>query len=38
MKWSDVDAGFLGWMARKEDMEPDHRWNAQRELDRRQAA
>lgn len=35
MKWADVDAGFLGWMAGKEDIDPDHRWNAQRELDRR---
>lgn len=38
MKWSEVDFGFLKWMANKPDMEPDHRWNAQQELDRREAA
>ncbi len=38
MKWAEVDHGFLKWMANKPDMEPDHRWNAQRELDRREAA
>lgn len=38
MKWAEVDGGFLKWMANKPDMEPDHQWNAQRELDRRQAA
>lgn len=38
MKWQEVDGGFLKWMANKPDMEPDHRWNAQRELDRREAA
>lgn len=37
MKWSEVDAGFLTWMANKKDMEPDHKWNAQRELNRRAA-
>lgn len=38
MKWSEVDFGFLRWMANKPDMEPDHKWNAQREIDRREAA
>lgn len=38
MKWAEVDFGFLKWMANKPDMEPDHRVNAQRELDRREAA
>lgn len=35
--WSEVDAGFLGWMIRKP-VEPDLVWNAQRELDRRRTA
>lgn len=35
MRWSEVDFGFLKWMANKPDMEPDHKWNAQKELDRR---
>lgn len=35
MKWAEVDFGFLKWMADKPDMEPDHRWNAQQEIDRR---
>ncbi|MEQ8450610.1 MAG: hypothetical protein RIB97_13075 [Nitratireductor sp.] len=38
MKWAEVDEGFLNWMADKPDMEPDHKWNAQRELNRRRAA
>lgn len=38
MKWSEVDAGFLRWMANNATMEADNKWNAQRELDRRQAA
>jgi len=33
--WAEVDAGFLGWMLRKEDMEEDLKWNARREIDRR---
>lgn len=37
-KWSEVDAGFLNWMANKEGMDADHKWNAQRELDRRRAS
>lgn len=35
--WSEVDAGFLGWMVRKP-VEADLVWNAQRELDRRRVA
>lgn len=34
--WKDVDGGFLHWMIRQPDMEPDNVWNAQQELDRRQ--
>jgi exodeoxyribonuclease X len=34
--WSDVEAGFLGWMLRQETMEPDLKWNAEREIARRQ--
>lgn len=37
-KWADIDAGFLTWMLRQQDMEPDLLWNASRELDRRKAA
>jgi exodeoxyribonuclease X len=34
--WADVPFGFLDWMVRKaHDMDPDLKWNAQRELDRR---
>lgn len=36
-KWSEVDAGFLGWMVRKP-VEADLVWNAQRELDRRRSS
>jgi exodeoxyribonuclease X len=35
MPWSDVGAGFLGWMLRQPTMEADLKWNAQREIDRR---
>ncbi len=35
MKWSEVEAGFLGWMLRQPDMDPDLRWNAEREIARR---
>lgn len=38
MKWSEVDAGFLNWMVNSATMDPDNKWNAQRELDRRRAA
>jgi len=30
--WSDVDAGFLGWMLRQPDMDSDLKWNAAREM------
>ena len=33
--WSEVEAGFLGWMLRQADMDPGLKWNAQREIDRR---
>jgi exodeoxyribonuclease X len=33
--WCDVDTGFLQWMLRTPDMNPDYHWNARRELDRR---
>lgn len=33
--WSQVDVGFLQWMTRQADMEPDLKWNANRELTRR---
>lgn len=35
-KWADVDAGFLGWMVREPDMDPDLKWNAEFELKRRE--
>lgn len=34
-KWPDVEEGFLRWMLRTADMDPDLKWNAQRELGRR---
>lgn len=34
-KWSEVEAGFLGWMLRQETMEEDLKWNAKREIARR---
>ncbi len=33
--WSEVEAGFLGWMLRQPTMEEDLKWNAQREIARR---
>lgn len=36
--WSEVDAGFLGWMLRQPTMEADLKWNAEREIERRQKA
>lgn len=33
--WSEVEAGFLGWMLRQADMADDLKWNAQREITRR---
>lgn len=34
-KWADVETGFLRWMMAQQTMEADLKWNAQRELDRR---
>lgn len=34
--WSEVEAGFLDWMLRQPTMEPDLKWNAKREIARRQ--
>ncbi len=36
--WSEVEAGFLGWMLRQPTMEADLKWNAQREIERRSGA
>ncbi|WP_279141315.1 exonuclease domain-containing protein [Sphingomonas paucimobilis] len=36
MPWSEVEAGFLGWMLRQPTMEADLKWNAEREIARRQ--
>lgn len=33
--WSEVEAGFLGWMLRQGTMEEDLKWNAKREIARR---
>lgn len=33
--WSEVEEGFLGWMMKQVDMDADLRWNAARELKRR---
>lgn len=33
--WREVDGGFLEWMLRQPDMDPDLKWNARRELDAR---
>jgi exodeoxyribonuclease X len=35
MPWSEVEAGFLGWMLRQPTMEEDLKWNAEREIARR---
>ena len=34
--WPEVDAGFLGWMLRQPTMEDDLKWNASREIARRE--
>lgn len=34
--WSAVEFGFLQWMVRNPDMEADLKWNARREIERRQ--
>ncbi len=36
-KWAEVEEGFLSWMLRQPTMDPDLKWNAQRELARRVA-
>ena len=36
--WSEVEAGFLGWMLRQQGMEEDLKWNARQEIARRDAA
>lgn len=36
--WSEVEDGFLGWMLRQPTMEADLKWNASREIERRQQA
>ena len=33
--WSEVEAGFLGWMIRQPTMDDDLKWNAEREIARR---
>jgi exodeoxyribonuclease X len=38
MPWSKVEDGFLGWMLRQPTMEADLKWNAEREIARRQGA
>jgi exodeoxyribonuclease X len=37
MAWSEVDAGFLAWMMKQADMEHDLKWNAAREIKRRES-
>lgn len=34
--WAEVEAGFLGWMLRQDGMEEDLKWNARREIARRE--
>lgn len=34
-RWAEVDSGFLRWMTNNATMEADLKWNAQREIDRR---
>lgn len=34
-KWAEIDSGYLGWMTKQTDMDPDIKACAQRELDRR---
>lgn len=36
--WAQVDSGFLQWMTRQADMDADLKWNANRELTRRQVS
>lgn len=35
VKWEDVEGGYLSWMVRQPDMDYDLRWNAQKEIERR---
>lgn len=35
VKWHDVERGFLEWMMKQADMDSDLKWNASRELKRR---
>lgn len=35
--WAEVEDGFLAWMTRQADMDSDLKWNAAREIERRQA-
>jgi exodeoxyribonuclease X len=37
LPWPEVDIGFLDWMLRQPAMEADLKWNAQREIRRRQS-
>lgn len=34
-RWSEVEAGLLGWMLKQSTLDADLKWNARRELDRR---
>ncbi len=36
--WAEVEWGFLNWMLKQQDMDPDLVWNARRELERRAQA
>lgn len=36
--WAEVEGGFLNWMISQPTMEYDLKWNARRELDRRESA
>jgi exodeoxyribonuclease X len=36
VSWAEVDEGFLGWVTRQADMDYDLKWNASREIKRRQ--
>lgn len=33
--WAEVEMGFMTWMLKQPDMDPDIQWNAQREINRR---
>ena len=35
MPWLEIEIGFLRWMVNQDSMENDLKWNAQREIDRR---